>query len=608
MATVNTSFLTWKDPYAWTEDMREFKRVAAQENEAFDAALKGIKDQRQRLAAEFAAAAEDHAKDILWTHGSTVEYRPNFEGGGGYFWRFCGSKAWKDAGSLDVATIGGATCVVYTVESGKGTQSYTLLARRQRGGHAWKSDVEISSDIAVMDSFIYALEVDTPLRYNRLIAINLETGKKHSVLFENTDSRWTLRLVRGSAGGLFLLREQAGYSYCYHIRTGGLDRIAPNAACIYPIGLGPNGGPQWLERTRSFSSPWVLHGDSPWRFKTDDGIEFASASGIFITRNFGERQLWRAGDEQPVQKVWGTVLVDPLANWRGSGISSIWVIGPGSTPQCFSLNGTRMVKGNSYAKVNIGIAISKDGLPVRWLLAHRRSERRLKGLVVIAYGGYGAPTPLSTARWKPWIDAGWGIGFALVRGGGDGTDVWASLGRLSGKENGIDDLEAVLVTLQELTGIQAAKTIVYGRSAGGLLVGGIAGRHPNGGLARTLYAEVPYVDLLKTASNPNLPLTPSEYEEFGNPIAGPAEFEQALRSSPVHRLPTDGALGLRVVCRTGMFDLQVYPYESLKWILALRGPRPAPDGKFLKVEMEGHFTQGDARYNQLAEDFLLLDC
>lgn len=618
-----TKFLSWKDAYAWTEDMRHFRTAAVMENKLFEATvdtIRGGSKRQEGLKSRFAAAAAEHVADLLWTFADFIDYRPNLEGGGGYLWRFKGgrTKSWKEAGDIDMGVIGGQLATIYTVETGKGTQSYTLMARNP-GRVLWKSSVEIGSDIAVLGEIVYALEVDTPLRYNRLISIDLATGERRRVLFRNTDNRWTLRLVRAATGGLFMIREQAGYQQCYHIRAdGSLERMFVKGVCFYPLGLSAKGEPIVLVREGAFSNPWRIRVSSREsldaglkNFQTEDGIEFATAGPageIFVTRNFGERTLWtrRSPEENfhPARKFWGTVLVDPLVNWKGLGLPDLWISCPGSTLQCVSATGKTLVRGATYAKVKNGVAISKDGLPVRWLLAY--STAKPKGLVVVSYGGYGLPTPLATARWKPWLEAGWAIGFALVRGGGDGSEVWASIGRLSGKENGIDDLEAVIVSLQIETKVRETDTVIYGRSAGGLMVGGIAGRHPHGGLARKIYAEVPYVDLLKTASNPALPLTPSEYAEFGNPAAGPAEFEQTMRSSPVHRLPIDGAPGLLVVCRTGMFDLQVYPYESLKWILALRGTRAAPDDKYLHVAMEGHFTKGEQKYRDMAEDFLLL--
>ena len=598
-------FLTWKDPYAWAENVEKFRRAAADENRIFETAVRGAakSDEIKSLQTAFKKAALEQTETLVWTY-RCVDYRPNLEGGGGYLWAFTsesGAHKWKTAGDIDALD---EKTVVYSEERGKGTQSYRILART-RAATLWEAEPETAAEFAILGDTLYALEVDTPLRYNRLITLDVRTGKGRRVLYENKDDRWTLRLVKGGNHGLFLIREQAGYQQGFFIQAdGSLEPLSPKAVCIVPVGASDSGAPLYLARKRAFSAPWVGIGISMPREIAHDGIEFAGLRGIFVSRNFGERRLWSNG--KLLRSWYGNVLVNPLEIWHGtSEPACIWSLSPGSTIQKLSVStGNWLDKGHTYAKVRVGIAIGANALPVRWVLAYQSKKPR--GLLIYVYGGYGAPTPLGTARWKPWLDAGWAVGFALVRGGGDGNEVWASMGRLGGKEAGIDDLEGVIVTLQELTGCSQGQTVLFGRSAGGLMLGGIAGRHPDGGLVRKIYAEVPYVDLLKTAANPSLPLTPSEYEEFGNPRAGPAEFQQALASSPVHRLPDGGAPGITVVCRTGFFDLQVYPYESLKWILALRGGRDSPDAKFLHVETEGHFTHGSTRYKNMAEDFLLL--
>ena len=84
------------------------------------------------------------------------------------------------------------------------------------------------------------------------------------------------------------------------------------------------------------------------------------------------------------------------------------------------------------------------------------------------------------------------------------------------------------------------------------------------------YTEVPYVDLLRTSSNPSLPLTVEEYKEFGNPY-NIMNFKELLAVSPINTLPADGAPGVFVLTRVGLLDRQVYAYESFKWIQKLRG-------------------------------------
>jgi hypothetical protein len=155
--------------------------------------------------------------------------------------------------------------------------------------------------------------------------------------------------------------------------------------------------------------------------------------------------------------------------------------------------------------------------------------------------------------------------------------------------------------------------------------------------------EVPYVDVLRTSSNPDLPLTQYEYEEFGNPAASPVEFETVMRLSPVDVAASASAAydALFVVCRTFDNDQNVLAYESLKLVDALRsgversergtrdyggakrsergtrdyggakrsesGPRGTPRQKLVAVTRgQGHFSFGVAASLQRAEDFVLI--
>jgi oligopeptidase B len=124
-----------------------------------------------------------------------------------------------------------------------------------------------------------------------------------------------------------------------------------------------------------------------------------------------------------------------------------------------------------------------------------------------------------------------------------------------------------------------------------------------------VYTEVPYVDVLRTAGNPALPLTSFEYEEFGDPARKVEDFEFLLRYGPVSGLGAAGAPGVWVLCRAGSNDRQVYAYESAKWLQALRGSsaRTGGEEKLMRVTVgEGHFVKGAQRSIERAEDFLLL--
>ena len=132
------------------------------------------------------------------------------------------------------------------------------------------------------------------------------------------------------------------------------------------------------------------------------------------------------------------------------------------------------------------------------------------------------------------------------------------------------------------------KTVLYGRSAGGLPVGAMVSRYPDGQLMGAAYTEVPYVDVLRTSSNPDLPLTIGEYKEFGNPRVILSQFKELLEVSPVNTVPSDGAPGVFVMSHVGLLDKQVYAYESFKWIQRLRGLRKDDDPKGKYVTFERH--------------------
>jgi oligopeptidase B len=116
-----------------------------------------------------------------------------------------------------------------------------------------------------------------------------------------------------------------------------------------------------------------------------------------------------------------------------------------------------------------------------------------------------------------------------------------------------------------------------------------------------VYTEVPYVDILRTTTNPKLPLTEMEYNEFGNPSNSIYEFQEILKLSPVDSLnkPPD----IFVLVRTSENDSQVYTYESLKWIDALRGKKNDSTKLVYISKNEGHFNSS---FTNLAEDFILL--
>ena len=243
---------------------------------------------------------------------------------------------------------------------------------------------------------------------------------------------------------------------------------------------------------------------------------------------------------------------------------------------------------------------SQDGTSVSYLIIrggghdHDHDPQEVKHLLVYGYGAYGIPTFNGRVNvlWGPLLRRGWAVAYAMIRGGGDGSDAWAHAGRLTGRVHSIEDFEAVISAARHVLNVSAENTVIAGRSAGGLLVGASIVRNLDGRLFKGVFAEVPYVDILRTTTNPELPLTTIEYNEFGWPEKRVEDFATLLKLSPIDALPAEGAPRIFVLCRSGINDTQVLAYEPMKWIRHLRGVAGPNVGekKLLALKAgQGHF-------------------
>jgi len=250
---------------------------------------------------------------------------------------------------------------------------------------------------------------------------------------------------------------------------------------------------------------------------------------------------------------------------------------------------------------------SADGTDVPFYMVGPASASSAKGLFIAAYSAYGIPSSFSTARWVPLLAAGWTICFPLYRGGGDHTPEWEDDGRLRGRLRVLEDAEAVVKEARRICDIPASRTVLYGRSAGGLWVGGLCSRYPNGDLFGGAYMEVPYLDVLRTTTNHNLPLTFLETDEFGLPAMRLSDFEGMMQWSPMETLPK--GLNISQIVRTGLNDSQVFAYESAKWIVrsGLSQASGQSPRQLLAIQGgQGHFVNGSVGLQQQAEDIAVL--
>jgi oligopeptidase B len=214
-----------------------------------------------------------------------------------------------------------------------------------------------------------------------------------------------------------------------------------------------------------------------------------------------------------------------------------------------------------------------DGTAVPAVLL-RRHDVALDGTAPALIWAYGAYEAVDEPEWDPGIpsvlDHGVVWVHALVRGGGEGGRRWWLDGSMQAKQHSFDDLIAVADGLADEGLVDGDRIASRGLSAGGLLQGAVFSQRPE--RWRAVVAEVPFVDVLTTMFDASIPLTITEWEEWGDPRIR-EEFEWMRAYSPYDNLPAPGTRPHLLV--TGaVHDPRVMVREPAKWVAALRHSDP----------------------------------
>lgn len=244
-------------------------------------------------------------------------------------------------------------------------------------------------------------------------------------------------------------------------------------------------------------------------------------------------------------------------------------------------------------------AVAPDGAKIP-VMALRLKSTPIDGTapaLLYGYGAYGATIPdgFSTSILSL-VDRGVIYALAHVRGGAAKGRQWYLDGKLAGKMNSFSDFTAAAEALIEARYTAAKNIVIYGGSAGGLLVGAAVNQRPD--LFGGVIAAVPFVDVINTISDGDLPLTPPEWEEWGNPIESAEQYGWIAQYSPYDNIAdTDYP---PIMATAGLTDYRVTYWEPAKWIARLRDD--AKGGPFvLRTNMEAGHGGSAARFERLDE-------
>ncbi len=245
----------------------------------------------------------------------------------------------------------------------------------------------------------------------------------------------------------------------------------------------------------------------------------------------------------------------------------------------------------------------KDGVKVPVSLVWRKNIHAPRALLLYGYGAYGTPMrPYYQPQVLSLLDRGFVYAITHVRGGGLLGDEWYRAGRGRHKQQSVDDFLAVADALARDPAIDPARLFAMGGSAGGLLVAAALNQAPTRFAGAVL--QVPFVDLLGTMSDPELPLTRQEYTEWGNPAVA-ADYQAMRRLSPYDNLHT--APYPPVLVTAGLHDSQVPYWEPLKWVARLRERSTAAGPYLLRTELDGgHLATPRTAQQRAAQEYAFL--
>ena len=245
-------------------------------------------------------------------------------------------------------------------------------------------------------------------------------------------------------------------------------------------------------------------------------------------------------------------------------------------------------------------AAAPDGtrVPIS-LICHRATPR--DGSAPCLLGGYGSyeasSDPVFSIPRLSLLDRGFVVAIAHVRGGGELGRRWYTDGKLAAKRNTFTDFIAAAHHLTGVGWTSPDRLIARGGSAGGLLVGAAVNIAP--GSFGGVVAQVPFVDALNTILNPDLPLTVTEWEEWGDPLHDPAIYAYMKTYTPYENITAERYPPILAI--TSLNDTRVLYHEPAKWIARLRAE--ARGGPFLlKTQMNAGHGGPSGRYAAWEEE------
>jgi len=248
-------------------------------------------------------------------------------------------------------------------------------------------------------------------------------------------------------------------------------------------------------------------------------------------------------------------------------------------------------------------ASARDGVSVPISLVYKKGFEKdgNQPLLLYGYGSYGSTIdPYFNSSRLSLLDRGFAFAIAHIRGGQMLGRQWYEDGKLLKKKNTFFDFIDCAKYLIDQNYTSREHIYAQGGSAGGLLMGAVLNYQPL--LFNGVIAAVPFVDVVTTMSDPTIPLTTNEYDEWGNPEESVESYDYMLSYSPYDQVEAKDYTNILVT--TGLFDSQVQYWEPAKWVAKLRAYKTDNNQLLLHTNLDAGHGGASGRFKRLRETAL----
>lgn len=254
---------------------------------------------------------------------------------------------------------------------------------------------------------------------------------------------------------------------------------------------------------------------------------------------------------------------------------------------------------NYYAEKRVWVKV-RDGESVPVSLVWKKDAvAKTNAMFITAYGAYEISSdPYFSVARLSMLDRGVLFAQVHVRGGGEMGRAWYENGRRRNKKHTFEDFIDVTCALQKAGYASANQTVANGGSAGGLLMGAVANMAPQ--CYAGIEADVPFVDALTSMLDESLPLTVTEWDEWGDPLHNAQDYAYLKSYTPYENVPQSVKAGEfpKILITSSINDTRVLVTEPLKWLARLQA---AGVDAIARIETDGGHGGGSGRYKKWEE-------